>query len=104
MSGDNSYSQKEREWAIKAVLDRRKYETHREAVISIAGELGCSVSTLEQWIRDAETDLGSKSMSCNRLEQDLVSKSEENGSLANSEFIRLVRAYFLQAELDRRNG
>ena len=77
------------------------------AIMSIAGKIGCTAQTLNEWVKKAEVDSG-RSGRKPGLTTDMAAKlkalERENRELRQAnEILRKASAYFAQAELDRRH-
>jgi transposase-like protein len=79
------------------------YPSQWQAVVSIAGKIGCTAETLRKWVRRAEIDSGRRE-GMTSVERTRIKELErENRELRRAnEILRKASAYFAQAELDRR--
>ena len=103
MSRHKSYSLVFRARAVRLVLEQQdEYDAQLTAIKSVAGEVGCSVQALRQWVRLAKLDQGKRAgltrSECERLRQ----LERENHELRrDNEILRKASAIFAQAELNR---
>jgi transposase-like protein len=71
--------------------------------MSIAGKIGCTAQTLNEWVKKAEVDSGRKPGLTTDMSARLKALERENRELRQAnEILRKASAYFAQAELDRR--
>ena len=69
----------------------------------IAGKIGCTAQTLNEWVKKAERDTGRRPGSTTEMAARVKSLERENRELRQAnEILRKASAYFAQAELDRR--
>ena len=74
------------------------------AIMSIAGKIGCTAQTLNEWVKKAEVDSGRKPGLTTDMAAKLKALERENRELRQAnEILRKASAYFAQAELDRRH-
>jgi transposase-like protein len=80
-----------------------EYSSQWQAVVSIAGKIGCASESLRKWVRRAEVDSGRRE-GITSVERTRIKELErENRELRRAnEILRKASAYFAQAELDRR--
>ena len=72
------------------------------AIMSIAGKIGCTAQTLNEWVKKAEVDSGRKPGLTTDMAAKLKTLERENRELRQAnEILRKASAYFAQAELDR---
>ena len=73
------------------------------AVSSIAGKIGCTAQTLNEWVKRFERDSGVRAGVPSKVAERLKALERENRDLRQvNEILRKASAYFAQAELDRR--
>jgi transposase len=87
------------------VLDHEHEHLSRSAtIVSIAGKIGCTSQTLNEWVKQAERDSGHKPGLTSDMAAKLKALERENRELRQAnEILRKASAYFAQAELDRRH-
>jgi transposase-like protein len=87
------------------VLDHEHGHASRwAAIVSIAGKIGCTSQTLNEWVKKAERDSGHKPGLTSDMAARLKALERENRELRQAnEILRKASAYFAQAELDRRH-
>jgi transposase len=80
-----------------------EYGSQWEAMVSIAGKIGCTAETLRRWVRQAERDEGLRPGPTSAEVARIRELERENRELRQvNEILRKASAYFAQAELDRR--
>ena len=80
-------------------------ENHRsewDTIVSIAAKVGCSAETLRRWVRQYQTDHGTRAGVTTEDKARLRELEREVYVLRRSnEILRKAAAFFAQAELDR---
>jgi transposase-like protein len=101
----NKFSPEVRARAVRMVLDHERDHASRwTAIVSIAGKIGCTSQTLNEWVKKAERDSGHQPGLTSDMAAKLKALERENRELRQAnEILRKASAYFAQAELDRRH-
>jgi len=89
--------------AVRMVLDHQgEYSSRWAAVSSIAAKIGCTAQTLNEWVKKAEVDDGSRPGLPSDVAEKMKALERENRELRQAnEILRKASAYFAMAELDR---
>ena len=104
MNKSNKFSPETRERAVRMVQEHRgEYPSLRLAVESIAPKIGCVPQTLLTWVQRHEIDAGTRKGVTTAEAQRVKELEREVKELRRAnEILTLARAFFAQAELDRR--
>ncbi|OBZ92117.1 transposase [Pararhizobium polonicum] len=99
----NKFSPEVRARAMQMVLDHQgEYSSRWAAASSIAAKIGCTPQTLNEWVKKAEVDDGSRPGLPSDVAEKMKVLERENRELRQAkEILRKASAYFAMAELDR---
>ena len=100
----NKFSTEVRARAVRMVLDHEgEHPSRWAAICSIAAKIGCTPQTLNEWVKKADVDSGTRAGVPTDVAERLKALERENRELRQAnEILRKASAYFAQAELDRR--
>lgn len=103
MSKNNKFSPEVRERAVRLVQEHRdEYRSLWAAVESIAPKIGCTPTTLLDWIKRSEVNNGIRSGVTTEERERLKALEKENRELRRAnEILKSASAFFAQAALDR---
>jgi transposase-like protein len=103
MSKNNKFSPEVRERAVRLVQEHRdEYRSLWAAVESIAPKIGCTSTTLLDWIKRSEVNNGTRPGVTTEERERLKALEKENRELRRAnEILKSASAFFAQAALDR---
>ncbi len=103
MSENNKFSPEVRERAVRLVQEHRdEYRSLWAAVESIAPKIGCTPTTMLNWIKRVEIDSGARAGVTTEERERLKTLEKENRELRwANEILKSASAFFAQAALDR---
>ncbi len=103
MSKNNKFSPEVRERAVRLVQEHRdEYRSLWAAVESIAPKIGCTPTTLLDWIKRTEVDRGVRPGVTTEERERIKALERENRELRRAnEILKTASAFFAQAALDR---
>ncbi|EJC61974.1 transposase IS911 [Alcaligenes faecalis subsp. faecalis NCIB 8687] len=103
MSKNNKFSPEVRERAVRLVQGHRdEYRSLWAAVESIAPKIGCTPTTLLDWIKRSEVNNGIRPGVTTEERERLKALEKENRELRRAnEILKSASAFFAQAALDR---
>jgi transposase-like protein len=102
MKKTNKFSPEVRERAVRMVQEQRgQYASLWAAIESIAPKNGCVPQTLNEWVKRAEVDAGTREGVTTAEAQRVKELEREVKELRRAnEILKLASAFFAQAEFD----
>ena len=104
MKKSTKFAPEVRERAVRMVQEHRsEYSSLWVTVESIAPKIGCSPSTLLEWVKRAEVNSGKRAgVTTDEHERVKALEREVKELRRANEILKLASAFFAQAELDRK--
>jgi transposase len=104
MKKQNTFSPEVRERAVRMVQEHRdEYPSLWATCDSIAPKIGCNTSTLLEWFKRSQIDIGKlPGVSTGEREHIKNLEREVKELRRANEILKLASAFFAQAELDRK--
>lgn len=104
MANQTKFSPEVRERAVRMVQEcRSEYPSLCATVSSIAAKIGCTPTTLLEWVKRAEIDVGARpGVSSDERERIRQLEREVKELRRANEILKLASAFFAQAQLDRK--
>jgi len=104
MKKSTKFSPEVRERAVRMVQEHRsEYPSLWATVESIAPKIGCTPSTLLEWVKRAEVNSGKRAgVTTDEHERVKALEREVKELRRANEILKLASAFFAQAELDRK--
>ena len=104
MNKTNKYSPEVKARAVRLVQEHHsEYPSLWAAIESIAPKIGCAPSTLHDWIKKYEIDIGLRDGVTSEERERIKALEREVKELRRAnEILKLASAFFAQAELDRK--
>lgn len=92
-----------RDRAVRLVHEQRKeYGSHWATIESVAGKVGCSPQTLDNWLKWREVDTGLKAGVTGDEHDRIKALERENKELRRAnEILKLASAFFVQAAVGK---
>ncbi len=100
-----NHSPEVREQAVRLVLEGAgEHGSQSVAIGSIAAKIGCTVETLQRWVRQVERGHDKRAGATTEERNRIKALERENRELRQAnEILRKASAYFALAKLDRRS-